>query len=121
MRLLPPRAVDMGAQSNYSLFGACITVMTYFRETKLLLFVQTAMRFSMHHALIALVIAAVFIPENRGAGMHSQWLDALPDFAFNSPIDEDIAILNASMSHSFRFIDLNATDTELLFSVESNR
>jgi hypothetical protein len=90
-------------------------------ETRLLLFVQTAMRFSMNHALIALVIAAVFIPENRGAGIHSQWLDVLPDFAFNSPIDEDIAILNASMSHSFRFIDLNTTDTELLFSIESNR
>jgi hypothetical protein len=75
-------------------------------------------------ALLALVIAAVFVQEYRGAphaGTHSQWLDALPDFAFNSPIDDDIAILNASMSHSFRFIDLNTTDAELLFSVASNR
>lgn len=93
------------------------------RISSSLLAEQTAMRFSLL-VFVALVVAAVSVPEGRcaaPAGLHSQWLDVMPVFMFNAPIDDDVAILNASLSGSFRFIDLNTTDTELLLSVASGK
>jgi hypothetical protein len=84
---------------------------------------QTAMRLSLL-VFVALIVAAVSVPEGRcaaPAGLHSQWLDVMPAFMFNAPIDDDVAILNASLSGSFRFKDLNTTDTELLLSVASGK
>jgi hypothetical protein len=82
------------------------------------------MCFSLRHAFVALVVAAVSISEGRSAapaGRHLEWLDVLPKFTFNAPIDNDVAILNASSGHSFKFIDFNTTDTELLLSPVSGR
>jgi hypothetical protein len=81
------------------------------------------MRVSLPHAFVALVFAAVSISEGRAApaGRHLEWLDVAPKFTFNAPIDNDVAILNASLGHSFRFIDFNTTDAELLLSVVSGR
>ncbi len=94
------------------------------RNSPSLLGGQTTMCFSLLCAFVALVVAAVSIPEGRcaaPAGRHLDWLDLPPKFTFNAPIDDDVAILNASFGHSFRFIDFNTTDAELLFSLVSGR
>jgi hypothetical protein len=85
---------------------------------------QQTMRFPLRHAFVALIVATVSIPEGRCAapsGLHLEWLDLLPAFTFNAPVDNDFAILNASLGHSFRFIDFNTTDNELLLSPVSGR
>jgi hypothetical protein len=84
------------------------------------------MHFSLRHTFAVLVVAALSISEGRcaapaGPRRHLEWLDLPPKFTFNAPIDNDVAILNASMGHSFRFIDFNTTDTELLLSPVSGR
>jgi hypothetical protein len=82
------------------------------------------MCFSLLCVFVALVVAAVSIPEGRcaaPAGRHLDWLDLPPIFTFNAPIDDDVAILNASFGHSFRFIDFNTTDAEFLIGMKSGR
>ena len=81
--------------------------------------------FFAHTALALLVITVISMP----LGMHassvepSLWLHAKSQFALphDPPFGSDFVILNATVSHSFRFEDFNTTDTEFLLNPETNR
>jgi hypothetical protein len=82
---------------------------------------QPVMRYPVLVALGLLVVTTVFMSNVLGDVQHSSWTDAASFQGSESRYGKDFAIVQMSLSRSFQFADYNTTDTEMLFSAETNR